>query len=109
MSKQQTKPGWKDIPIGGKILNAGNAREYKTGSWRSIRPIFYKDRCINCMRCWISCPDDAIIVEDEEVKGVDYDYCKGCGLCHYVCPVKPKAYEMVPETEADKVQAEQKE
>ncbi|MEA3375521.1 MAG: pyruvate synthase, partial [Chloroflexota bacterium] len=25
--------GWKEIPIGGMILEAGNAVEYKTGDW----------------------------------------------------------------------------
>ncbi|GAI83538.1 unnamed protein product, partial [marine sediment metagenome] len=30
---------WKEIPLGGLILEAGNAEEYETGSWRTYRPI----------------------------------------------------------------------
>ena len=30
--------GWKEIPLGGLILEAGNAEKYKTGGWRTYRP-----------------------------------------------------------------------
>ena len=31
-----------ELTIGGDIYEAGNAREFKTGDWRSIKPIFLK-------------------------------------------------------------------
>ena len=94
--------GWKDIPRGGLILEAGNAVEYETGSWRNMRPIRDEEKCIDCLRCWIFCPDSAILVEDRKVVGIDLDHCKGCGICAYECPPKVNAIEMVLEIEADK-------
>jgi Pyruvate/2-oxoacid:ferredoxin oxidoreductase delta subunit len=43
------------------------------------------------------CPHFAILVEDEEVKGIDYDYCTGCGMCAEECPSKEKSIVMVKE------------
>ncbi len=94
--------GWKDIPRGGLILEAGNAADYETGSWRSMRPIRDTEKCINCLRCWIFCPDSAIPVEDRKVMGFDLAHCKGCGICAHECPPKVKAITMVLEIEADK-------
>lgn len=87
--------GWKDIPIGGIIDTPGSAREYKTGTWRIMRPIWDVNKCINCMQCWLFCPDLAIIQNDAKMEGIDYDYCKGCGTCAAVCP--KDAIEMRPE------------
>ena len=78
---------WKDIPEGGLILESGNSMKYKTGSWRSQKPIRDKEKCINCLICWIYCPDGAIIVENEKIKEINYDYCKGCGICKNECPM----------------------
>ena len=90
-------PGWRDIPIGGLILEAGNAEQYETGSWRTYRPIRDMEKCIQCLRCWIYCPDSAIPVKDGEVDGFDYDHCKGCGVCARECPPKATAITMVLE------------
>ncbi|MHC1605406.1 MAG: 4Fe-4S binding protein [Candidatus Methanofastidiosia archaeon] len=86
---------WKEIPWGGLILEAGNAQEYHTGDWRVEKPIHDTEKCTDCMICWILCPDTAIIVKDKKIVGVDYDYCKGCGICVKECPFD--AIEMVPE------------
>ncbi len=56
--------GWKDIPIGGVIVEPGNSDTYETGSWRTYKPLYNKEKCTNCLRCWIFCPDSAIIVKD---------------------------------------------
>ena len=85
---------WKEIPIGGVIEDAGNAFEYETGSWRTFRPNWHVDRCIQCLRCWVACPDSAILTEEGKVTGIDYGHCKGCGICSFECPVDPKAIEM---------------
>ena len=92
-------PGWKSIPEGGLIVDAGNSREYHTGGWRTFKPVWIPDKCIHCMTCWICCPDASVRVEDGKMTGFDYDYCKGCGICESVCPVKDKAIKMVKEGE----------
>lgn len=86
----------KQIPIGGKIIEAGNAKDFKTGSWKAKMPVRDKEKCINCMRCAAFCPDMAIKTKKTVVDGkekievcdADMDYCKGCGICEVECPVK---------------------
>ena len=59
----------------------------KTGAWRSFRPVWDAEKCIKCYLCIDLCPEGAIsaLPLDEEGKKtgveVDYDYCKGCGIC----------------------------
>jgi len=88
---------WNEVPLGGVILEAGNAKEYKTGDWRSQRPVVDKEKCINCLTCFIFCPDSAIKVENGIMMGYDYDYCKGCGICANECP--KKCIAMKPEAD----------
>ena len=33
-----------DMTIGGNIYDAGNAIEFKTGDWRSMKPVFLSDK-----------------------------------------------------------------
>jgi pyruvate ferredoxin oxidoreductase delta subunit len=96
--------GWKEIPIGGMILEAGNAVEYKTGAWRAFRPVFGEAECINCFQCWLFCPDSSILVdpEREEMIGFDLDHCKGCGICAKICPVNAKVIRKAEEDELDR-------
>jgi pyruvate ferredoxin oxidoreductase delta subunit len=68
------------------IMEPGTAREYRTGTWRSMRPVVDKDKCINCMICWMYCPDNSILVEGGEMKGFRLTHCKGCGICANQCP-----------------------
>ncbi len=82
------KKTWKEIPIGGTIDKPGTAKEYKTGEWRTFKPVKDEKRCIHCLICWIYCPDSSILVKDTKQVGFDYDHCKGCGICAQVCPVK---------------------
>lgn len=100
MSGNKQLPRWNETPRGGAILEAGNAVKFKTGDWRSFRPIWNSDKCVHCLRCWVYCPDVAIKVEDGKVIGIDYDYCKGCGICSSECPIKDKAITMIGEDEA---------
>ena len=76
-----------ELTPGGDIYTAGNAREFKTGDWRSIRPVYLSEKCKQCGLCFPVCPDDAIPVK-EDLKRTDFnfDYCKGCGICAKVCP-----------------------
>lgn len=98
MSKLLT---WKEMPIGGMIVHAGNSQEYNTGTWRTYKPVHDPEKCVNCLRCWILCPDSAIKVEDGKQRGFDYDHCKGCGICARECPPKCHAIEMVLDTAGD--------
>ncbi|PFG38284.1 2-oxoacid:acceptor oxidoreductase delta subunit (pyruvate/2-ketoisovalerate family) [Georgenia soli] len=52
--------------------------------------------CFGCDNCFGVCPDNAIIKHPDGTYEIDYDYCKGCGLCVEECPCG--AIEMVPET-----------
>lgn len=91
------KKGWKECLWGGLIDEAGNSVLFKTGDWRSQKPVRDQEKCTDCLQCWIVCPDVSIIVKDQKIVKIDYDYCKGCGICANVCPVD--AIEMVAEGE----------
>lgn len=97
MNQTAERPGWKDMPIGGKIVRGATATEFRTGDWRTLIPVWYPERCIHCLRCWIACPDMAVIAEDGKMVGFDYEHCKGCGLCAKECPSKVHAIDMIPE------------
>ena len=99
MSTESGKKGWRDLPIGGIILDAGGAEAYETGSWRSFRPIHDPEKCIHCLRCWAFCPDSAMLQKDGKIVGIDYTHCKGCGICAKECPDKVQAIEMKPESD----------
>jgi len=90
---------WKvaDIPAGVVCPDAGNSTLYLTGGWRSDRPVWTEENCKHCMLCWVYCPDSSIIVEDGVMTGIDYDHCKGCGVCAVEC--KFEALDMVSEAE----------
>ncbi|MFQ5441343.1 MAG: 4Fe-4S dicluster domain-containing protein [Thermodesulfobacteriota bacterium] len=89
----------KDSPIGGVIDKGGTAHEYSTGDWRKLRPVLDKEKCINCLICWVVCPDSAVIAEEGKMVGFDLEHCKGCGICATECPDKVTAITM--EKEAD--------
>lgn len=74
----------------------------RTGDWRSKRPVLGAEACSavkagteTCQLCWAYCPDCSIARGVPPV--VDYEYCKGCGICAEMCPTG--AIEMVPEAE----------
>jgi pyruvate ferredoxin oxidoreductase delta subunit len=90
---------WNELTPGAVVLEAGNAVKFKTGSWRSFRPRWLEENCIQCLMCWLYCPDMAVKVKDGKVTGFDYDYCKGCGVCAKECPGKKGAKAIVMEPE----------
>ncbi|MCC9293608.1 4Fe-4S binding protein [Clostridium sp. WLY-B-L2] len=94
-SYYSTECKWQDTTPGGVIIDTGNAYEFKTGDWRTTKPIWNSEKCKNCFLCWAFCPDMSIIVENEKIKGIDYDHCKGCGLCAAQC--KFDAIQLVEE------------
>jgi len=51
--------------------------------------------CFGCDNCYGVCPDNAIIKLGNSQYEIDYDFCKGCGLCVAECPCG--SIEMEPE------------
>jgi len=73
---------------GGHLVSTNSA-------WRTFKPVVNKEACVGCLRCYLVCPDGVISkTEDNKVK-IDYDFCKGCGVCAHEC--KPNAIDMLKE------------
>lgn len=59
--------------------------------WRSEKPLIDPVQCTLCLNCYMYCPDGTVFkVRDDEgvltAVAIDYDFCKGCGVCAKVCP-----------------------
>ncbi|NWF66209.1 MAG: 4Fe-4S binding protein [Campylobacterales bacterium] len=78
-----------------------NSYTANVGDWRVLKPILNKEFCIDCQFCWIYCPDTSIISRDKKMIGIDYNHCKGCGVCADVCPTNPKSLLMFQEQVAE--------
>ncbi len=85
MAKPMDQYTWKEIPVGCVVDEPGNARDYKTGDWKSQKPVVDTDKCIKCGVCWVFCPDAAIHKNKEGYFLANLDYCKGCGICAREC------------------------
>ena len=83
MSKFKT---YKDLPLTPITTEPSNAN--RTGFWRTFRPVLDKSTCIKCYICWKFCPDVAIRILEDGFVEVDYEHCKGCGICAAECPKK---------------------
>jgi pyruvate ferredoxin oxidoreductase gamma subunit len=89
------KIGWENAPIGGVITNPGNTMlRDLSASRRGTVPALNRELCIQCGLCDMVCPDFCFVWEFDEVKaavpvlkGIDYQYCKGCQKCVVVCPM----------------------
>ncbi|OUJ19458.1 Pyruvate:ferredoxin oxidoreductase delta subunit PorD [Methanonatronarchaeum thermophilum] len=84
------------VDFAGKA-DPGTTKKYKTGTWRTYKPILDKDACIGCEKCWEYCPDTCKIEvehEDDIIFETDLDYCKGCGICAKECPVEAIEMEL---------------
>ena len=75
----------KDLPR--SPIARETSKSVKTGSWRTFRPEVDKGSCSKCLTCWKFCPEVAIDIVDE-YPVVNYDFCKGCGICANECPKK---------------------
>ncbi len=94
--------GYKNLPLGGIIPEPGNAAAYETGDWRTSRPVWDPEKCIDCLLCWAFCPDSAIAVKDGKMTGINYHHCKGCGICVKECPPRVAALKMDEEKDEEK-------
>lgn len=86
MTKSESELTWKDLEIGFIVTEPGNASQYKTGDWRSQRPIFDNSKCNKCGLCYIFCPEGCIEQQADGYFKADLFYCKGCGICAEECP-----------------------
>lgn len=66
----------------------------KNAGWRNVRPTVDKAKCVGCLNCYLCCPDGVIFRQDGKI-AIDYDFCKGCGICAKTC--KLGAIEMEAE------------
>jgi len=86
---------YNEIPIGGTVI-ASEVKQPETGSWRlGFKPEVDLSKCVNCLLCWINCPDSAVLIDETDFRGFDYTYCKGCELCAETCPTD--AIQMIAE------------
>lgn len=69
------------------IASPGTSLAYKTGTWRTFRPLFKQEKCSGCGLCVVYCPEGVVFKLEKKKYDVDYDYCKGCGICAEECPV----------------------
>jgi pyruvate ferredoxin oxidoreductase gamma subunit len=105
--------GWMNAPIGGVIINPGNSvLKNHSASRKGVAPQFNKEICFNCGFCDMVCPDFCFVWEIDpdgknkpDLKGIDYQYCKGCQKCITVCPVEA----LVPVAETSLTEDQKKE
>ena len=67
-------------------VSTTDSRGNHTGTWSLDRPLLSAD-CTACAVCALFCPEGAI-TRDNGSMVIDYLYCKGCGICEAVCPVR---------------------
>jgi 2-oxoacid:acceptor oxidoreductase delta subunit (pyruvate/2-ketoisovalerate family) len=90
---------WERLPAGGAVEPGETARP-RTGGWRTgLKPSADLSLCVNCLLCWLHCPDAAVVLDGETFAGFDYDVCKGCEICAVTCPTA--AITMVAEESDD--------
>lgn len=95
--RSDTSPlGYETQPIGGTIVNPGTSFLKDLSISRSgLIPKYDNESCINCAECDTVCPDMCFVWEETVnkkgrtmmfLKGIDYQYCKGCLKCVEACP-----------------------
>lgn len=83
--REKTHFGLNDIPDN-TAFEAGYLVTKNSG-WRSKRPDVNLDKCVNCLQCYLYCPEGVISHSDGKII-IDYDFCKGCGICEKICKLK---------------------
>ena len=97
---------WRDLPIAG-VVRPDAAPRPATGGWRTgKKPVVRLDACVDCLLCWLYCPDSAVVLDGTAFAGFDYAFCKGCEICAERCPVNAISMvaEDTPATELGAVQ-----
>lgn len=112
----QPELGYENEPMGGVITNPGNTiLKNHAASRVGYIPFWHEDLCIHCGDCDLTCPDHCMVfefAEDEKgkrnsfMRGVDYDYCKGCLRCVRICPVNALTAEVETDHDVSEIRAD---
>ena len=76
-------------PVKERIKGFGEATSTFTESiaLEEAERCFSCGTCNECENCYVFCPDASIIKTEEILSHqMDYDFCKGCGICFSECP-----------------------
>ena len=65
MTKPESEWTWKELPVGSTMLEPGNADQYRTGDWKTLKPVLNKELCVHCGLCYIFCPDMSYSLDAE--------------------------------------------
>ena len=78
------------------VTPVGNEGMYilDTASWRIVKPVMNKEKCVECGICLTYCPVISIEFKSDKYI-INYDFCKGCGICSNECP--KTAIDMIEE------------
>jgi pyruvate ferredoxin oxidoreductase gamma subunit len=106
--REEPKLGYGNAPMGGTIYSVGNMRFKDLSTSRTgVIPLFHVDKCTNCGECDVTCPDYCFVFERGKdrktgkdamvLQGINYQYCKGCLRCTFIC----KFGALVPAREAE--------
>lgn len=89
MSKEKPLMKSTELPLG-LTAKPGSSLDFKTGDWRSLRPVLDREKCSYCSFCYVYCPDGVYqdMGPEEKYYKANLDYCKGCGVCANECPKK---------------------
>jgi Pyruvate/2-oxoacid:ferredoxin oxidoreductase delta subunit len=64
---------------------------------REARRCFQCGLCDQCDNCHLFCPDVSVLRDmNAGSRKIDYDYCKGCGVCVAECPRNAMVLEEMP-------------
>lgn len=56
----------------------------KNAGWRSQLPVLNTKNCTGCLQCYLYCPEGVISAKGKTID-IDFDFCKGCGICKKIC------------------------
>lgn len=76
---------WQELLPGCVVTEAGSAKRYRTGDWRSQNPVWDHEKCIKCGICSLFCPEGCIEQNEKGYFEANLYYCKGCGICAREC------------------------
>jgi pyruvate ferredoxin oxidoreductase delta subunit len=71
-----------DLPCG-TCFTAGHLVD-TNAAWRTETPELDLTVCTRCGQCYLLCPEGVISLAGGHV-AIDYDFCKGCGICAHEC------------------------
>jgi len=78
----------------GGIIKHDPKNTPKTGDWRFMKPEVDASKCIGCGTCVEHFPEAVMELiakgdyDKKKIVDIDFEYCKGCGVCATVCPAK---------------------